>query len=45
MARIIADRLVQHLEKCGFVLMKFPPATAPAASAMPASGPGSVIKP
>ena len=34
MARITADRLVQHLEKCGFVLMKHAP--APAMSAMPA---------
>ena len=28
MARITADRLVQHLERSGFVLMKRPPAPA-----------------
>ena len=29
MARITADRLVQHLERSGFVLMKRPAASAP----------------
>jgi hypothetical protein len=29
MARITADRLVRHLERSGFVLMKKPPAPAP----------------
>ena len=32
MARITAERLVQHLELCGFVLMKRPGATAPSTS-------------
>jgi len=31
MARIVADRLVKHLELSGFVLMKRPPARPPAA--------------
>ncbi len=30
MARITAERLVQHLERSGFVLMKRPPGAAPA---------------
>jgi hypothetical protein len=29
MARIVADRLVRHLERSGFVVMKKPPALAP----------------
>jgi hypothetical protein len=29
MARITAERLVEHLERDGFVLMKRPPARAP----------------
>ena len=29
MARITAQRLVEHLERSGFVLLKRPPATAP----------------
>ena len=29
MARITAERLVEHLARSGFVLMKQPPATAP----------------
>lgn len=29
MARITADHLVEHLERCGFVLMKHPDAVAP----------------
>jgi hypothetical protein len=32
MARITADRLVRHLERSGFVLMKRPDAAAPSAS-------------
>ena len=32
MARITAERLVQHLERSGFVLMKRPDATAPSTS-------------
>jgi hypothetical protein len=28
MARITAERLVEHLERCGFVLLKKPPANA-----------------
>jgi hypothetical protein len=35
MARITADRLVRHLERSGFVLMKRPPAVAHAAGARP----------
>ena len=34
MARITADRLVQHLTASGFVLMKGPSAAAPSTSAM-----------
>ena len=33
MARITADRLVRHLEKSGYVLMKHPTATAPSNTA------------
>lgn len=29
MAKITAERLVRHLERCGFVLMKRPDAAAP----------------
>lgn len=32
MARITAERLVQHLERCGYVVMKGPGAAAPSAS-------------
>ncbi|NPD66649.1 hypothetical protein HN018_21565 [Lichenicola cladoniae] len=32
MARITAERLVQHLERSGYVLMKRPGATAPSTS-------------
>ncbi len=32
MARITAERLVQHLERSGFVLMKRPPAAPPRTS-------------
>jgi hypothetical protein len=33
--RIAAERLVKHLERCRFVVMKKPPALAPTASGMP----------
>jgi hypothetical protein len=35
MARIAAERLVQHLERCGFVVMKKPPAPTPTTSHVP----------
>jgi hypothetical protein len=35
MARITAERLVRHLQRCGFVVMKTPAAAAPTASQMP----------
>lgn len=35
MARITADRLVRHLERSGFVLMKRPPGQAPTTAIMP----------
>jgi hypothetical protein len=35
MARIAADRLVQHLERSGFVVMKKPEGLAPTASHHP----------
>jgi hypothetical protein len=35
MARITAERLVQHLEGSGFVLMKGPPRVAPTTGGMP----------
>jgi hypothetical protein len=34
-ARITAERLVQHLEASGFVLMKGPPRVAPTTGGMP----------
>ena len=37
MARITADRLVRHLERCGFVLMKRPPGSASTTGIMPPS--------
>jgi hypothetical protein len=37
MARITAERLVQHLEASGFVVMKKPPASAPTTTHMPPS--------
>ena len=37
MARITAERLVQHLEASGFVLMKGPPRLAPTTGGMPPS--------
>ena len=38
MTRITAERLVQHLEASGFVLMKGPPRGAPTTAHMPPSG-------
>ena len=35
MAQVTAERLVRHLERSGFVLMKRPPASAPRTSHMP----------
>jgi len=35
MARITAERLVRHLERSGFVLMKAPGGAAPSTSRMP----------
>jgi hypothetical protein len=35
MARITAERLVQHLQASGFVLMKRPPRVAPTTGGMP----------
>jgi hypothetical protein len=37
MTRITAERLVQHLEASGFVLMKGPPRGAPTTAHMPPS--------
>jgi hypothetical protein len=41
LARITAERLVQHLEALGFVLMKRPPCAAPTTGGMPPPGRGS----
>lgn len=38
MARITADRLVRHLERSGFVVMKKPAAPNPTTSHMPLPG-------
>ena len=38
MARIAAARLVRHLNRSGFVLMKAPPAAAPSTVNMPPPG-------
>jgi hypothetical protein len=35
MAQITAERLVAHLARCGFVVMKKPPASAPSTSPHP----------
>lgn len=40
MARITAERLVRHLERCGFVLMRAPGAEAPSSSRMMPPLPG-----
>ena len=37
MARITAERLIRHLERAGFVLMRSEPAAAPTTSHMPSS--------
>jgi hypothetical protein len=34
MARIVAERLVRHLYRCGFIIMKKPPVAAPTTSGM-----------
>ena len=39
MARITAERLVQHAEGSGFVLMKGPPRVAPTTGGMPPYAP------
>jgi hypothetical protein len=39
MARITADRLVRHLERSGFVLMKRPPGAAPTTETVQAAAP------
>lgn len=36
MSLIVAERLVRHLERCGFVVMKQPDRVAPSTSGMPA---------
>jgi hypothetical protein len=41
MARITAERLVAHLERSGFVLMRKPPGSAPTTSHMPLPGDGN----
>jgi hypothetical protein len=38
MARIVAERLVQHLERAGYVVMRKPGGGAPATSGMPTPG-------
>jgi hypothetical protein len=38
MARIVADRLMEHLERSGFVVMKKPDQVAPTTSGMPVPG-------
>jgi hypothetical protein len=38
MARIVADRLIKHLEASGFVVMKKPDGVAPSTSGMPVPG-------
>jgi len=37
MARITAERLIRHLERAGFVLMRSEPAAAPTTAIMPSS--------
>jgi hypothetical protein len=37
MARITAERLIRHLERAGFVLMRSEPAATPTTSHMPSS--------
>jgi hypothetical protein len=44
MARITAERLVQHLEASGFVLMKGPPRGALTTARMPSRGFGRGVK-
>ena len=35
MAQITAERLIQHLQQCGFVILKRPPNAAPSSSHHP----------
>jgi hypothetical protein len=37
MARITAERLIRHLERSGFVLMRREPGAAPTTAGMPSS--------
>ncbi|MGH7187942.1 MAG: hypothetical protein ACREF0_02020 [Acetobacteraceae bacterium] len=39
MARITAERLIQHLERSGYVVMRRPAAAAPSTRNFPGSGP------
>lgn len=41
MARITAERLIQHLERSGYVVMKRPAAAAPSTKNFPGSGPST----
>ena len=38
MGRITAERLVRHLQRSGFVIMKMPAGAAPTTATMPPSG-------
>ncbi|MGH7080370.1 MAG: hypothetical protein ACREFU_20010 [Acetobacteraceae bacterium] len=41
MARITAERLIQHLERSGYVVMRRPAAAAPSTRNFPGSGPSA----
>ncbi|MGH7122638.1 MAG: hypothetical protein ACREFP_27210 [Acetobacteraceae bacterium] len=41
MARITAERLIQHLERSGYVVMKRPASAAPSTKDFPGSGPSA----
>ncbi len=41
MARITAERLIQHLERSGYVVMRRPAAAAPSTKNFPGSGPSA----
>ena len=43
MARITAERLVEHLERAGFVLTKRPPLRAPSRAAPPIGAPVAAL--
>jgi len=45
MAEITAEHLLEHLERCGFRLMKVPDAVAPSASRHPKAEGGDPDKP